>query len=488
MPWAPNLKLGVDIPVWDWLSFFPAGNSNPGTGNAYDGVRYMYWAVQTGTTTAGTSSTTTLYRYDTWTDAWQFLATLTSTNQGLDVEYDPVRNVVYVLHGNALTSWQVFNLNTVAVTICGVVCNAWALTTMTPVLPIAGQLSGSFTLPEDLSVAATQDGGTATAGSTSTLIFDTAGASFGLGLVGLQVRFTSGALAGQSRTILSVQGPGQLTVGPAFTGAPGVGDAFVVEMVADVATAGAVGTLTDTKQTWAVNQYANMDVLITAGTGVGQRRRIASNTATVLTLAGAVTGNARTGNFGVAPDATSAYRIVPSSDFLYFQPGNASSALYKIDLVANPAAAWTALASAPAAAGGGANTVSPVNYAPYSILMLRGSATATYYVYDIGLNTWRTPTVLAGSETFTTGATMAMLHGKRRMMIQKEGSNRLYALDLTTGILEPFGTMPYAAPSTYDGHRARFVRTPDGVEWLYIMRASGAEFFRIAVEWLASVT
>lgn len=485
MAWNSNYKKGVDVPLWDWLAFFPGGTSQPGSANTWDGNRFMYWVVQTGTATTGSASTTLLYRYDTWTEAWQYMANTTSGNHGLDVEYDPIRNVLYIIHGNALTSWQVFNLGTAAVTISNTVCNPWTLTTMAPVLPAAANPASSITMPNDSDVADVIDSGTLTTGSTTTIIQDSAEASFGSGLVGLQVRMTSGAANGQSRTVLSVQSATQLTIGPAFSIAPGVGDTFVIEQQADTATAGTTTTLTDTKQTWATNQYRNMDLIITGGTGSGQRRRIGSNTGTVLTLAAATTGNPRTGNFATAPDATSTYKIVPSSDFLYYQPGTTSAVLYRIDVATGAnAATWTTLTSAPATPGGGANTMYPQSYAPYSIMLLRGGGTATYYMYSIGLDTWATPTVYAGSETFTTGASVALLHGTRRIFLQKEGSTRLYALNLTTGILEPFGTMPYANPSANDGKRARFVRTADGVEWLYLLRAGGQEFYRVAVEWL----
>jgi hypothetical protein len=66
------------------------------------------------------------------------------------------------------------------------------------------------------------------------------------------------------------------------------------------ATAGAASTLTDTAKAWTVNAFANKSVVITGGTGVGQSRTIASNTATVLTTSTAWTTN---------PDATSTYAI-----------------------------------------------------------------------------------------------------------------------------------------------------------------------------------
>lgn len=69
---------------------------------------------------------------------------------------------------------------------------------------------------------------------------------------------------------------------------------------AGTATAGAAGTLTDTGKAWGVNAQANRAVVIIAGTGAGQSRRIASNTATVLTVSS---------NWVTPPDATSQYAI-----------------------------------------------------------------------------------------------------------------------------------------------------------------------------------
>jgi len=70
--------------------------------------------------------------------------------------------------------------------------------------------------------------------------------------------------------------------------------------VTGTATAGTTTTLTDTTKAWTVNGYQNRVVRITSGTGVGQVRNIASNTATALTVSTAWT---------TTPDATSAYVI-----------------------------------------------------------------------------------------------------------------------------------------------------------------------------------
>lgn len=478
-----NFKKGVDLANWQWLAPFPGGSSNSGTSIAYDGSRYLYFAVQFGSTTA--ASTTQLWRYDTWNNGWQFIVALTNSYAGLDIEYDAVRNVIYIINGNTTNTWQTFNLNKTSVTVANQTIAAWTLATMTLVLPATATTGSSLSAPDDLSIPAQIDGGTSDVGGTTTAVKATdATGTFAGGMVGLQVRVTSGAQSGQRRTISAVTDKNNLTVAPALPGALVAGDTFAIELPEDPATAGTTTTLTDSTASWITNQYANSDVIITGGTGAGQRRRIASNTATVLTLSTAVTGNPRTGPFTTAPDATSTYKIVPSSDFLYFQAGGATT-LYRLDLVATTGTAWSAaLAALPAVSGGGANTFYPYAYAPFQILCLRGSATATIYSYNIGTNAWTTLTTYAGSETFNTGASATAIHGRRKVFVQKEGQTRCYTFNLLTGELEPAGTLPYAAPGTQDGKRAKFIRTPDGVEWMYILRAGGQELFRVPLEWL----
>ena len=486
MPVAYNFKPGVDLPSWQWLSFYPGGVSYHGAANIYDGSRYIYWVNQFGTASVA-ASTTHLYRYDTWTNGWQYMATCTSGNHGMDIEYDALRNVLYITHWMALTSWQVFNLNLTAVTIANQSCAPWALTTITAVLPVAANYGASLTMPSDLDLPAQIDAGVADAtGQTTATVRATAETgTFGAGMIGLQLRVTSGAQNGSIRTISAVADKNTLTVAPILAGALVGTDTFVIEAVEGTATAGTTTTVTDVGRSWIVNQYADHDMILTAGTGMGERHRIASNTATVLTLAAAVTGNNRTGAMAVAADATSVYKIVPSGDFLYYQPGNANTALYRIDVAQTTGVAWSAsLATAPAAIGPGSNTFHPGSYAPGYIMCLRGAVTSVVYLYNIGTKVWTTIPTFAGAETFTTGNNACTMPGKRKLFIQKEGQSRCYTLDLLTGVLEPAGVIPYAAPGLYDGKRARFIKTDDGVEWLYLMRAGGQEFFRVPLEWL----
>ncbi|MDY6957834.1 MAG: hypothetical protein SVK08_01620 [Halobacteriota archaeon] len=67
-----------------------------------------------------------------------------------------------------------------------------------------------------------------------------------------------------------------------------------------IATGGTGTTLSDTSKSWTVDQHIGRYVVIYAGTGYGQTRKITDNDATSITVSG----------WDVAPDSTSMYRIV----------------------------------------------------------------------------------------------------------------------------------------------------------------------------------
>jgi hypothetical protein len=517
MPVAYNSKKAIHIPTWQWLNQYPSGSSNPGTSNNYDGVRYMYWAVQSGSTSA--ASTTQLWRYDTWTNGWQFLVSLASCFSGLEIEYDPIRNLVWIAEGNNTAVWRYFNLNSVSVTILGITTPAWTLSApMAPALPTGANTWSAFDHASDGDIPAqislrgapapaakglglAPDGhsdrttGVTDASSTTTSIVDSS-AEFHDGMKGCYVRFlsttTTVALRNQQRPIAAAASPTALTV-VAFATAPVAGDQFVIEVPGgrpDIsgsgaqplqATGGSATTLVMAAAGWITNIYALADVVIVGGTGIGQRRRIGSNDGTTLTLAGATAGNARTGNWTTAPDATSTFRIIPSEDFLYY--ASTTAALYRQDLAAT-AVSWTALAVPPAAFGTGGQVMRTPTFAPFSIVALRGAATATAWRYDIGLATWTVLPTLWASDTLSTGAVTVRMPGRHRFYMIIGNSQRNNIWNPVLGTLEPAVYLPYVAGSAYDGKRARFIKTVDGVEFFYVMRAGGQEFWRIPVTWL----
>jgi hypothetical protein len=102
-------------------------------------------------------------------------------------------------------------------------------------------------------------------------------------MLGYDVVIVSGPGAGQRRTITGVA-------------EPTVHDTGVVTTVTN--TQGSL-SFTDTARAWGVNQYAGYTARIVSGTGVGQYRRILSNTATVLTFGDTTQQNKLYNNPGI---------------------------------------------------------------------------------------------------------------------------------------------------------------------------------------------
>jgi len=80
-------------------------------------------------------------------------------------------------------------------------------------------------------------------------------------------------------------------------------------LVDSTATGGTVSTLLDTSQSWATNAYTGDEVIITGGTGAGEKGTVLDNTSTTLTLSGAGFSTAPGASGVVAPDTTSTYVV-----------------------------------------------------------------------------------------------------------------------------------------------------------------------------------
>lgn len=157
--------------------------------------------------------------------------------------------------------------------------------------------------------------GVATGGTTTTLV----DASMGVERAaweanqwaGYWVYVYSGTANGQIRQVASNTGT-TLTWASAGTAPDATSQYMIVGFDAGTATSGAASTLTDSAKAWATNRWANYAVRILAGTGAGQIRPIASNTATALTIVGAWETN---------PDATSVYSIQGDPDKAFMFAG-----------------------------------------------------------------------------------------------------------------------------------------------------------------------
>lgn len=251
------------------------------------------------------------------------------------------------------------------------------------------------------------------------------------------------------------------------------------------ATAGAATTLTDGVKTWTANQWTNFQVRITAGTGIGQVRTISSNTGTVLTVPA----------WTINPDATSVYVIEGNQDHLYLA-GNNAVTMYRYSRSSNT---WTTLAPTTARAAASSTGASlswvgktgDANWANESdikdgryIYAVRGGASSAIDRFDIaggtaGAGAWLAVTYPGAQETFTTGSSADW--SGRYLYIRKDATNRFFKYSIRGNYMEPLGTNTFADGAAVLGRRV-WVKDYDGTDvlkWVYALRNTGAELFRL---------
>lgn len=206
-------------------------------------------------------------------------------------------------------------------------------------------------------------------------------------------------------------------------------------------TAGATTTLTDSAKAWVVNIWAGRRLRFTAGTGLTQELTITSNTANTLTFA-----------LATAPDVSTTYSI------LSIAPRSIGTALV-----------WAPLTTMTNAQG---------RY----MFSWRGGGTLSLDRYDLTTHKWQLISYFPQTETFTAG-TQFTYDGVDRIYIQKDATHRVYYYDIPTNTVALAGHMPYIGGTAVIGNRMEVVQTPDGAKYLYFMRHTGAEFFRMLIGW-----
>jgi len=259
------------------------------------------------------------------------------------------------------------------------------------------------------------------------------------------------------------------------------------------ATGGTTTTLVNSGKNWNTNQWANYQVRFTGGTGKGQIAKIASNTATTLTIS----------TVAVAPDATTTYSIEGDDDAFYLM-GNNAVTLYKYIVSTNT---WSTLTpgvarAAAMAAGATANWIDgvstwvlPSNEAAAAIsgtslyaqngryiYSFRGGGSSALDVYDIAANTWFSLSYGNQNETFTTGSANTDFGGS--IYILKEATGRVFRFDIGDNILRAFGTNVHPQASTVTGQKIFVLPYVDGetrVNFLYFMQHYRSELLRLLV-------
>jgi hypothetical protein len=247
------------------------------------------------------------------------------------------------------------------------------------------------------------------------------------------------------------------------------------------ATAGGASTLTNSAKTWTTNQWANYQIRISAGTGAGQIRTVASNTGTVITVSSAWT---------TTPDATSQYSLEGNDDYIY-AIGNNAVAMYRYSISANT---WSTLSpgvargGAPGAAVSGSwiHSVSASDWNNENAILngryiysFRGSAGALLDRYDIAANSWAALTYSPAVETFTTGT--KWIYSKDAIYAQKDATGRWFRFDIAQASMDGWTTMLYPNGAAVLGDTAFDVTYRDGateIDYMHIVLNTSAVHMR----------
>jgi hypothetical protein len=250
------------------------------------------------------------------------------------------------------------------------------------------------------------------------------------------------------------------------------------------ATGGGASTISNSAKAWTTNQWANSQIRITAGTGAGQIRIIASNTGTDITVSTAWT---------TAPDATSQYEIQGNDDYIYYM-GNAAVTMYRYSITSNT---WTTLSPSVARTGApgaaiSAHWVHGSTDATWTaenaiingrrIYSFRGAAGALLDYYDIAGNTWVAQTYAPNTETLTTG-TKYTYYGDN-IYIQKDATGRFLRFNVVTLSVDGWGETTYPNGAAIVGDTMFDVTYKDGathIVYVYIILNTSTVMLRSMV-------
>ncbi len=261
---------------------------------------------------------------------------------------------------------------------------------------------------------------------------------------------------------------------------------YLEDFVTGTATSGTSTTLVNSGKTWATNQWANFQIRISAGTGVGQIRTIASNTSTTVTVSAAWT---------ITPDATSQYVIEGNSDYIYLL-GNNAVTLYRYSVSAGTWSTITptvARAGAPIA-GMSAHWVWQCSNPDWQIENGTGFLNGRYIYsfrgntildrYDIAANTWENDIAWAPkTDSMATGTGYTYI-GDYLYIMQSSPAGRVLKYNIPEQRMEPFNQLWYAQGTTLVGDRMFDTSITEGgttIRWLYFITHSQNTLFRIMI-------
>ncbi len=465
-----NNKYMLDRPMWEQLSFAPA-TGIAGTCNCDDNRRFIYTYFQTSTSAAQ------FWRYDTWADCWQLLATPpTQTGSVGSIRY--VESVGGSFGGTTYGSvWLLIGNGTIAYFYkYDIATNAWAAQSIASVPATLGT-DHSFTYPEP---QLNNNEGGYHSGILRTI---TTSGAVAVGATTIPVSATSEAMVIGTRLRFG-------TFAITLTAEALAGDTTL--QVAVLPQGINAGTLIETPRGGLVQVKVTASAGATSLTVHPIRRYQPNGTVfnveryVVLTAAAVASATSLT-------VAAVNYTIESSATALYYgnmyMVGNNATVMYRYNVSTNTWATTNASAVAIPAVTGTVGGGCAIKWLPSANLdklyIVRGNGTSNVYLYDLVSNNWTTSVHNPATETFTTGSTNTArsVDGKGYSIItSKETTGRVFEYDPSLSRmlpkmnqwLYPFGTL-------VQGDRASCMRSPDEVEFYYLLLHSSTAFVRCAL-------
>lgn len=469
MPVINNNKYMLDRPMWEQLSFAPATGVS-GSCNCDDNRRFIYSYFQTSTTAAQ------FWRYDTWADSWQQLATPpTQTGSCGSIRY--VESVGGQFGGTTYGSvWLLIGNGTIAYFYkYDIATNTWSARSITNVPATLGT-DQSFVYPEPQL-------NNNTGGYNSFVRTITTSATVATGATTISVSALPQALEAGTRLRF-----GNFNITLSAEALAGATTLSVVALPYGVN----AGTLIETPRGGLVTVRTTAAAGATSIDVYPIRRWLANGSAfnceryVVLTAAAAANATSITVaacSFSLESGASAYYY-----DHMYMV-GNNATVMYRYQVSTNTwattNAAGAAIPAVTGAVGGGCSIKWLPSYDADKLYIVRGNATANIYTYSLGSNTFATQTFYPNTETFTTASTHTArsIGGKGYSIISsKDTTMRIYEYDPSLSRLHPkMNQWLYPTGNAVQGDRATCLRSPDEVEFYYLLLPSSTAFVRCAL-------
>ncbi len=280
-----------------------------------------------------------------------------------------------------------------------------------------------------------------------------------------------------------------------------------------IATGGTTATLVDSTKTWDTNQWAGYKFRVIAGTGYDQGEiTIVSNTATTLTF----------GTLGWSPDTTSSYIINDSfgtvttggttftdttknwptnywlnKRVLFIGGGLAVSSSVSTAVASNTANTVTTNVNAATVGGiycvlsrpttgagtsldwafGNSKTTTKGKY----LISARGGNVTAWDRFDITKDRWEIQIpIMPQSETLTTGSQYTY-DGTDAIYFHVNNTGRILLLNIDSLNIDGGVQMSDTHGMPLTGNRMEFLKTADGIRYLYIMKNTGNQLYRVLI-------